>query len=201
MELYDGEGLRWNPGGAHHAEIVFMNGSGMGHRGCAEWQKQRPGLMYRWLLILTCVAQAGCALAPVETIEIGDLANCSRKVLIATQQSPFKESIVVQVTDALKEDACYIRVVDLTELEAQSPEEYTAVIIANTCIAWRLNPLVKGFLKGVKARERVFLITTANGEECEEPPMGVDAVTAASKTGRSSQIAQEIVEKVQELLK
>jgi menaquinone-dependent protoporphyrinogen IX oxidase len=146
------------------------------------------------------MALGGCALRPVERVEIGDLINCSRKVLIATQQSGFKESIVAQVTDALSEDACYIRVVDLTELEAETPEEYDAVIIANTCIAWRVNRAVRAFLKEFEARERVFLITTADGEDCGEPPAGVDAVTAASKTGRSSEIAQEVVEKVRELL-
>jgi hypothetical protein len=146
------------------------------------------------------MALGGCALRPVERVEIGDVVNCSRKVLIATQQSAFKESIVGQVTDALKEDACYIRVVDVAELEAESPEEYSAVIIANTCIGWSLNRAVRDFLKEFEARDRVLLITTADGKDCGEPPAGVDAVTAASKTGRSSEIAQEIVEKVQVLL-
>ena len=157
--------------------------------------------MCRWLLILICTALAGCALRPVERVEIGDVVDCNRRVLIATQQSEFKETIVADITDALKEDACYVRVVDVTELGSESPQDYSAVIIANTCIAWRLNRTVKGFLEEVQDRNRVFLITTANGEECEEPPPGVDAVTAASKTGRPSEIVQEAVEKVQELLR
>jgi hypothetical protein len=152
-------------------------------------------------MIFIWIGVGGCALRPVERVEIGDLINCSRRVLIATQQSTFKESIVAQVTDALKRDACYIRVVDVAELAAESPEEYNAVIIANRCIAWSLNSAVRDFLSEFEARERVFLLTTAAGEDCGEPPAGVDAVTAASKTGRSSEIAQEIVEKVQTLLR
>ncbi len=172
----------------------------MRHGVCAENETKGLYAMYRCLLIFGCVAFGGCAIRPVERLEIGDVVNCGRKVLIATQQSAFKESIVTQVTDALKEDACYIRVVDVAELEAESPEEYNAVIIANTCIAWRLNRAVSDFLKEFEAREKVFLITTADGEDCGKPPAGVDAVTAASKTGRSSEIAQEIVEKVRALM-
>ena len=157
--------------------------------------------MARWCLIFVCTALAGCALRPVDRMEIGDMVNCSRRVLIATQQSAFKESIVTQVTDALKEDACYIRVVDVSELDKESPEEYRALIIANTCIAWNVNQAVKDFLKEVEAKQKVFLITTVAGEDCGELPAGIDAVTAASKTGRSSEIAQEAVEKARLLLR
>ena len=163
--------------------------------------KKGLGLMAPWFLIFVWIALAGCALRPVERVEIGDVINCSRRVLIATQQSAFKESIVTQVTDALKEDACYIRVVDVSELNEESPEEYRALIIANTCIAWSVNQAVKDFLKEVEARQKVILITTVAGEDCGELPAGVDAVTAASKTGRSSEIAQEAVEWAQVLLR
>jgi hypothetical protein len=58
--------------------------------------------MYRLFLILISLVVWGCASQPVATVESGPAAASNRKVLVATQNSKFKQAVVSEIYDELK---------------------------------------------------------------------------------------------------
>src|ERR1043165_4773159 len=55
-----------------------------------------------------------------------------KRVLIATQDSQFKEGVVENVVSHLKTMPVYIRVIDVTELDREDPAIWTAIVILHT---------------------------------------------------------------------
>lgn len=140
-----------------------------------------------------------CAYAPVKTMEIGDIDASRHRVLIAMQQSEFKDAVISQVIDRLAKESCYIRVIDLKELEQELTDPYQAIVIANTCIAWNLDPAVERFLGNFRQPEKIILLITAGGEDCEPKSAQIDALTSASKMEKSTPVAQSITNRVLEV--
>ncbi|MBU1862339.1 MAG: hypothetical protein KKH94_01570 [Candidatus Omnitrophica bacterium] len=137
------------------------------------------------------------AAAFVETVEKGD-EDSGRKVLIATDESQFKDAVVSQIVKLLETDACYIRVIDLKELRSEHDTNYHAIILMNSCWALQLNKHVKEFLDTVKYKERVILLTTAGNKNWKPKTISVDAITSASRIQEAASIAETVVDKVRE---
>lgn len=142
---------------------------------------------------------SGCSLGMVKGLERGN-KHCDKRILIATQQSEFKEVVVSRVLDGLVKDACYIKVMDLKKLASESTGKYQAIVILNTCWVWRLNRHARGFLKESSEKERIILLTTANDENWRPKKVQVDAITSASKMDRADSVAERIIEKARLLL-
>ncbi|MCK5733788.1 MAG: hypothetical protein KAI38_06350, partial [Candidatus Latescibacteria bacterium] len=82
----------------------------------------------RWLVgALVMFVLAGCA-SQVEVIERGD-SNCGKRVLIATQQSAFKDAVVAGIVEELDKDSCYVKIIDLKRLTEESIAHYSALVI------------------------------------------------------------------------
>ncbi len=156
-------------------------------------------LFYGVLMISLNIVLLGCTSRMVKTTERGD-KDCKKKVLIATQQSRFKEAVVSRVVAALEKDTCYVKIIDLRKLAGESTENYEAIVIVNTCWAGRLNRHARKFLKNVQEKEKIILLTTAIGEDWKPKAVKVDAVTSASKMNKADAIADLIIDKVQILL-
>jgi len=89
------------------------------------------------VLVMAFLAFYGCAAKAVNTTEWGDL-KADQRVLIATQRSEFKEAVVSRVVEDLEKDLCYVKVIDLKQLKIDSATDYDAIVVVNTCKAWRL---------------------------------------------------------------
>lgn len=145
------------------------------------------------------IALSGCAPCMVREVEIGDKSRTNR-ILIATQQSEFKEAVVSKVVDALKNHAGYIKVIGLGKLAEESSEDYDAIAIINACMVWQLDPQASDFLDSVQEKEKVVLLTTAGGEGCRPEKAQVDAITSASKMSKVDRIAETLVNKVRAIM-
>ncbi|MCP4689471.1 MAG: hypothetical protein GY859_15565 [Desulfobacterales bacterium] len=152
------------------------------------------------ILISVCAALSGCALKTVKTVEMGDEMNRGSRILIATQSSEFKETVISGVVHALERDPCYIKMIDVTKLAEESADRYDAIVIVNTCMAYRLNESALKFLDNVGDKEKIILLTTAADERKEYHPVEVDAITSASRMSKADEIAGAIVVKVRALL-
>lgn len=145
------------------------------------------------------LAFSGCAAKAVKTTEWGDL-KADRRVLIATQRSEFKEAVVSRLVEDLEKDLCYVKVIDLKKLEIDLARYYDAVVVVNTCKAWRLSGGASKFVKAFPDKDKVVLLTTAGGEDWKPKSVEVDAITSASKEQKADPVADEIARKVRKIL-
>ena len=110
--------------------------------------------------------------------------------------------MISKVKKSLQKDGYFVKTISLRELSAESTDDYHAIVIVNTCWAWRLNGHVRKFLKRVSVEERkkIMLLTTANSTSWRPKLTGVDAITSASKMSEASRVANIIISKARTLL-
>ena len=147
---------------------------------------QGPGLML--ILLLAVAAPRILAQEPVP----------SKQVLIATESSRFKDAVVAQTAEALRADGHRVTVIALERLAATPLRDYQAIVLVNTCRAWRPSSAVRDFLRRASDadRKKLVVVTTANSESCDLSVSGVDAVSAASKRTRTDSVSRTILDKV-----
>ena len=151
------------------------------------------------VLVAAALALCGCAVRAVKTMEAGD-PGARQRVLIATEQSEFKEAVVARIVEDLQMDLCYVKVIDLKRLKHEPATDYGAVVVVNTCKAWSLSRSASRFVKQFPDKERVVLLTTAGGEDWKAGQLGVDAITSASKAQKADPVAEEISRRVRRIL-
>ena len=151
---------------------------------------------YRQFLTLISLVVWGCASQPVATVESGPAAASNRKVLVATQNSKFKQAVVSEIYDELKRNSIRLKIVDVNRLKSQSTEEFSAVVIINKSMAGRPDPRVESFIDRHPQKDKLIVLTTgiAGGWKPNNPD--VDAITSASAMDQRDQIARSIVNKV-----
>ncbi len=152
--------------------------------------------MIRQLLIGMSLVVWGCASQPVETIESGLPAASDKKVLVATQNSKFKQAVVSEIYDRLNQNAIYLKIIDVNGLKSQSTAEFSAIVIINRCMAGRPDPRVESFIDREPQKNKIIVLTTGIQDSWKPDTPGVDAMTSASVLDKSDQIARSIVERV-----
>jgi hypothetical protein len=122
----------------------------------------------------------------------------SRQVLIATESSHFKDAVVTRITQALRADGHRVTVIALERLAATPLQDYQAIVLVNTCRAWRPGREVRDVLRRARDadKKKFMVVTTANSETCDLGVSGVDAVSAASKRIRIDSVSQTVLDKL-----
>lgn len=152
--------------------------------------------MYRQFLILISLVVWGCASQPVATVESGTAAASNRNVLVATQNSKFKQAVVSEIYDELKRNSIYLKIVDVKNLKYQSAGEFSAVVIISKSMAGRPDPRVESFIDSQPQKDKFIVLTTGISGGWKPDKPGVDAITSASVMDQREQIARSIVNKV-----
>lgn len=80
----------------------------------------------------------GCTLKTVDTSETGSRKVSAAKVLIASQQTKFKRSLVSEIRTSLQKNDYYIKIIDVRGLRDETTLNYDAVVILNKCMAGRI---------------------------------------------------------------
>jgi len=150
-------------------------------------------------LVAVALVAFGCAVRAIKTTETGD-PRARNKVLIATQRSEFKEAVVSRIVEDLRKDLHYVKVIDLRALKDEPAREYDAIVVVNTCKAWRMSRGASSFVKSFEEKEKVVLLTTAGGGDWMPKSVGVDAITSASKSQKVDPLADDIVGRVRRIL-
>ena len=152
--------------------------------------------IYRQFLILISLVVWGCASQTVATVESGSAAAFNRKVLIATQNSKFKQTVVSEIYDELNRNSIYMKIIDVKKLKNQSSAEFSAVVIINKCLAGRPDPRVESFIDRAPQKNKIIVLTTGILDSWKPEAPGVDAMTSASVLDKSDQVAKSIVNRV-----
>jgi uncharacterized membrane protein len=150
----------------------------------------------RLLLIFLSLVLWGCASPPVETTQSGPVAVLKKRVLIATQNSKFKQAVVSEIRNALNNNSFYIKVVDIKNLRYQGTREFSAVVIINRALAGRPDPRVESYIDNEPQKNKIIILTTGILDAWKPDTEGVDAMTSASVIRKSNKIAKKIVSKV-----
>ncbi len=114
------------------------------------------------------------------------------KVLIASQGSPFKNTLVDSLVSMLREKPINIRIIDVTELGRINETDWNAFILIHTTEKWQLQPDVKAFLNRAKDLNNIILVATSGDGKWKTKDYDVDVITSASENKELSSITQQI---------
>lgn len=152
------------------------------------------------ILMICFLTFFGCTLKTVDTIETGDKTALKSKVLIATQNSQFKGEVLSEIKKALGEDVSYIKVVDVKRLPNESVDQYSAVVILNSCMAGRPDPRVESFIDDIPDKGKLVVLTTGRLDSWKPDSSEVDAITSASTMSETDAVARTIADKVRVII-
>ncbi|AEP28822.1 hypothetical protein [Brumicola nitratireducens] len=104
--------------------------------------------------------------------------NSIYNLLIATQGSAYKRSLVDGVIEQLKNRPFNITVIDVSALADVNTEEWTAIVILHTWESWRPQQDAMSFVhRNPDADNTIVLSTSGQGDLKIK---GIDAITSAS---------------------
>jgi uncharacterized membrane protein len=150
----------------------------------------------RQFLILLSLVVWGCASPLVETTESRPVAVPKSRVLIATQNTKFKQEVVSEIRNALNNHSIFIKVVDVKNLRFEGTRDFSAVVIINRALAGRPDPRVESYIDNEPQKNKIIILTTGILDAWKPDTEGVDAMTSASVISKSDKIAIKIVSKV-----
>lgn len=135
----------------------------------------------------------------VEAYDIGE-SESSRKLLIASQGSNFKNALVESVTTHMAKESIYVSVIDVTDLENIKEDDWDAVLLIHTTEQWKLQPDVKAYLGRAQSLDKVIVVTTSGSGEWKSEEYDVDVMTSASRSEELPMLTNDIVTKLQDML-
>jgi len=135
---------------------------------------------------------------PARGFEVNGQNTAHAKVLIATQGSAFKDSVVAGVVAHLKPLAVYVKVVDVSALSQVQETDWDAIVVIHT---WEMNkpqPDAQRFVSRVQDPRKVVVLSTSGKGTFKLE--GVDAMSSASEMIDVSKRVTEIDTRVDALL-
>jgi hypothetical protein len=130
------------------------------------------------------------------TVDAEDAACRPGVFLIASQKSRFKESVIEGVVERLGGEDMMIHIRGLDYITGEI-EDYDAILLINTCMAWSTDPRVRRFLDGNPQLHPRTVVFTTSGDggwvpRLEKRGWAVEAVSGASEDGTVEQKAGEL---------
>ncbi len=135
----------------------------------------------------------------IESFDVGD-PEFERKVLIASQGSDFKNALVESLTTRLQKQQLFIKVIDVTTLDAVNEDDYDAMVFIHTTEQWKLQPDVKAYFDRTKDFDKVVLVTTSGSGDWKTKDYDVETITSASKTEEFSTLIPLILGRLDAIL-
>ncbi len=122
----------------------------------------------------------------------------SKTLLIATQGSTFKDSIVSGIISHFRERDLFIQVVDIKALDRIEQSQWDAICLIHTWEYSRPPKAIETFIQASRERERLVVFTTSGdgGFKMEE----VDAITGASVMADIPNHLAQLIPKIEEVL-
>ena len=106
-------------------------------------------------------------------------STLENKLLVATQQSEYKDELTKKVTDHFIGKEIFVSVIDVTQLEKIKRDHFDAYVIIHTNERWRPPYEVKVFLEESINKDNIFVVSTSGeGDLITE---GIDGITSASE--------------------
>jgi len=129
----------------------------------------------------------------IEPSDIG-APDAEKKVLIASQGSKFKDTLVEELSGYLKDKEIYLKIADVTTLKDVAESGWDAIILIHTTEKYELQPDVKAYLDRVDDYDRVILITTSGSGTWKTDEYDVDIITSASKQNEIPGLTKDVID-------
>ncbi|MBN1407686.1 MAG: hypothetical protein JW956_07855 [Calditrichaceae bacterium] len=125
-----------------------------------------------------------------------------KRILIASRNSEFKNAILQKIKDVFKDQDIYIKIIGINNLEDENPTQYTATVIINTAMGWRVDKKVESFLVTYGHLSSIIVLTTSNGSDIIPDLEGrnIDAISTASDINKTDQFADLVINKLYNIL-
>ena len=135
------------------------------------------------------------------TEEINQSSN-DKKILIASRNSEFKNAILQKIKDTFQNQDIYIKIIGINDLKAEDPNNYSATLIINTAMGWRIDKKVESFLKNYGKLSSIIVVTTSAGGDILPNLDGrnIDAISTASVIDKTDQVADLVINKLNSIL-
>ena len=157
-----------------------------------------------FFVLLNCGCTAPQYFWPQSDMEFYEIneKTLENKILIASRKSEFKNAIVMKIQEAFLEKAVYIRIIGVENLKNEDAKQYSAVLIINTCMGWKIDRKVEAFLNKYGKLNSIIVLTTSDGGDILPDIKGrqIDAISSASVKERIDPIAEDIISKIDKLL-
>ena len=120
--------------------------------------------------------------------------NPTKKILIATQSSDFKDNLVAILCDSLKSSSSYIQGIDISALSRMNYDNWDKILIINTFMI-RLDSEVERYVNRVTSPGKSLLIVTSGGADWLPPSeFKIDALSSASNKENISELIRLITD-------
>ncbi len=135
----------------------------------------------------------------IQTYEVNS-PSLDRKLLIATQGSPFKDSITAVISERYKSTPISVEVIDIAALSNTEAADSDAILLIFRWEAGAPPETVQSFMdKNLKLKNKMVVLTTSwNGLEKMK---NVDAITGASIIDDVPFFSKKIIKDLDRLLK
>jgi len=127
----------------------------------------------------------------------------SYKILIATKKGDFKEDIIKKVSEQFSKENVKISRIELKQLSAHNPGDYNAVIVINSCVAWKMDKKVRKYVEKYPDSSNIIVLTTSG--DGDWAPKKIEQkykhISCASKDAEKERVTKEIAQFVKSQLK
>ncbi len=126
----------------------------------------------------------------------------SPTLLIATQQSSFKDEIIKKVIAVLKKEKIRILVTDVTKLGEIKRDDWDGVIVFTTVQNGTIQKDSHKFLAGnAQNMESIKVVYTADSGSWKSKDLEIDAISSASKIVNVESVVQKIINESYKIMK
>jgi hypothetical protein len=125
-----------------------------------------------------------------------------KKVLIASRNSAFKDSIIARLKSELAADSVYVKVIGLSKLSSETTSGYAAVLILNTCMGWDFDRSTHHYLKKQQNHKNIIVVTTSGSGDWQpsKKHRDYDAVSCASAPAGVEGMYGDLLIRIRQLL-
>lgn len=123
----------------------------------------------------------------------------SRKLVIATQGSDFKNAVTNEIVNHFKQDSISIKVIDVSSLPKINPKDYNAIVLIHTWENFKPPVEIENFINRTTAEKNRIIVLTTSGQGSNKME-GIDAITGASKLEETSILSRAIIDKLKPLM-
>lgn len=160
------------------------------------------------LFCTLCFMQTNCFVphliwpqGDIQQVELND-PSFEKRALVASRSSEFKDAVVNKIRDSFKGESVYVKFIGIDKLKKEDGTKYSAVVLISTCMGWKLDRTVNGFLNRHEDQGNIIVLTTSGDGDWlpKKKDRHFDAISSASQPVRVNEIADEIITKIHLLL-
>lgn len=125
-------------------------------------------------------------------------SSASKKILIASQGSEYKNALVDALIENLTEEDVFIQVIDVTTINTIEPAEWDLLIILHTFEIWKPQKDAAQFLANHYDKSKMIVLATSGSGDLAID--GIDGITGASLLDEVDAKKEIIVKRAKQIL-